>query len=301
MEHLQSEGIRGADLVFACIGPALEIFSRYSRVETPEGREVTLAEYLEKVWETVGRAALGQVLGTAEAKARNGAAGAVEEDARLTALFLWTLQSTDADATSDNGEDDEAEETDDDEDAPRGKRKGGFSLIYDVARRFAQPLGIHLENWEGRIIETEKGVVRLLSVSERAKQLFGEGGAQAVAAELEKDPIKAAQMLLPGMEEEEQTPRIRGRKGKAPRAGATGVIVSDDALRAHREATKLDRVHAAMLLQKSGRTNALRALLKAEQDRSPDFLRLANALSALYPRHSEEKRLVDAMLLAVPR
>ncbi len=35
MERLQSEGIRGADLVFACIGPALEIFSRYRRVETP--------------------------------------------------------------------------------------------------------------------------------------------------------------------------------------------------------------------------------------------------------------------------
>ena len=42
-------------------------------------------------------------------------------------------------------------------------------------------------------------------------------------------------------------------------------------------------------------------LLKAEQDRGPDFLRLANALSALYPRESEEKRLLDAMLLAVPR
>jgi len=51
----------------------------------------------------------------------------------------------------------------------------------------------------------------------------------------------------------------------------------------------------------SGRTNALRALLKAEQDRGPDFLRLANALSALYPKTSEEKRLLDAMLLAVPR
>ena len=31
MERLQSEGVRGADLVFACIGPALEIFSRYSK------------------------------------------------------------------------------------------------------------------------------------------------------------------------------------------------------------------------------------------------------------------------------
>jgi hypothetical protein len=41
--------------------------------------------------------------------------------------------------------------------------------------------------------------------------------------------------------------------------------------------------------------------LKAEQDRGPDFLRLANALSGLYPRDSDEKRLLDAMLLAVPR
>ncbi|MFH1602616.1 MAG: DUF1156 domain-containing protein, partial [Pseudomonadota bacterium] len=30
MERLQGEGVRGADLVFACIGPALEIYSRYS-------------------------------------------------------------------------------------------------------------------------------------------------------------------------------------------------------------------------------------------------------------------------------
>ncbi len=56
-----------------------------------------------------------------------------------------------------------------------------------------------------------------------------------------------------------------------------------------------------MLLQRSGQTNALRALLQAEQNGGPDFLRLANALSALYPRESEEKRLLDAMLLALPR
>ena len=44
-----------------------------------------------------------------------------------------------------------------------------------------------------------------------------------------------------------------------------------------------------------------RLYLKAEQERGPDFLRLANAFSALYPKGSEEKRLIDAMLLAVPR
>ncbi|HEX5481499.1 MAG TPA: hypothetical protein VFZ08_02610 [Terriglobia bacterium] len=68
-----------------------------------------------------------------------------------------------------------------------------------------------------------------------------------------------------------------------------------------REATTLDRVHAAMLLQAGGQATALRAMLEAETQRSPDFLRLANALSARYPKDSEEKRLLDAMLLTVTR
>ena len=58
---------------------------------------------------------------------------------------------------------------------------------------------------------------------------------------------------------------------------------------------------AVALLQSSGRANALRALLKGEQERGQEFLRLCNALTRLYPRESEEKRLLDAMLLAVPR
>jgi hypothetical protein len=56
-----------------------------------------------------------------------------------------------------------------------------------------------------------------------------------------------------------------------------------------------------MLLQAGGQATALRTLLEAETQRSPDFLRLANALSALYPKESEEKRLLDGMLLATPR
>jgi len=111
----------------------------------------------------------------------------------------------------------EEEDAEDEEEAPRKKTKG-FSLVFDVARRFAQPLGIHLPDWEGRIIETDKGIVRLLAVTERAEQLFGTEGAQAVATEIEHSPQPAAQLHM-----------------------------------------------------------------------------------ALYPRESEEKRLLDAMLLAVPR
>ena len=42
-------------------------------------------------------------------------------------------------------------------------------------------------------------------------------------------------------------------------------------------------------------------LLQAEQQRGPEFVRLANAPPALYPQGSKEKRLSDAMLLAVLR
>ena len=302
MERLQGEGIRGADLVFACIGPALEIFSRYRGVEAADGRTVGLAEYLEKVWEVVGRTALETVLGAAEAKARNGLAGALEEDARLTALFLWTLQATTGDGIREADAQDAdvpADDADEDvENASAGKAKG-FSLVFDVVRRFAQPLGVDLEKWERRTIETKKGVVRLLPVAERATQLFGEHGSQAVAAWLEQeaeagtDPLQG--LLFPDRQE---GVAVAVRERPRRYGDVDGV---DDRSDAGPRATTLDRVHTGMLLQAGGRTNALRALVQAEQERGADFLRLANALSALYPRGSDEKRLLDAMLLAVPR
>jgi hypothetical protein len=309
MERLSGEGIRGADLVFSCIGPALELFSKFEKVETAEGREVKLPEFLEKVWEVVGRTALQQILGTAEARARNSAAGALEEDARLTALFLWTLQSTNGEVRSQKSgvrsEEDEEETEDEEEEKDGGKAKKGYVLIYDVARRFAQPLGIHLENWEGRVIETKKGTVRLIPVAERAEQLFGKAGTQAVAQAIESSRGQSPQYaLFPGEEEGKRgdvslQSRRKGRgRGRTSQRGPEAEA-AEPARR--REATTLDRVHAAMLLQAGGQAGALRALLEAEIERSPDFLRLANALSALYPKDSEEKRLLDAMLLAAPR
>ena len=291
IKRLQAEGIRGADLVFACIGPALEIFSRYRAVETAEGHIIGLPDYLEKVWEVVGRAALQQVLGTAEAQARNGLSGALEEDARLTALFLWTLQSTTPLAENQSPAPANAGEQDDEADAKAAAT--GFALPFDVVRRFAQPMGIDLDTWTDRIIGQEKGTVRLLPVSERAQKLFGADGAAAAANYLENDPrTNPQQTLFP--DHQESTPTLvrepRPQYGESP-----------DDLAATLGDTTLDRVHTAMLLQSSGHANALRTLINAEQDRGPDFLRLANALSALYPQGCNEKRLLDAMLLAVPR
>ena len=277
IERLQDEGIRGADLVFACIGPALEVFSRYRAVETAEGREVKLPEYLEKVWEVVGRAALERVLGSTEA-------GSLEEDARLVALFLWTMQSTEMPKNNGDSNGEDAEEV-------AKVAAKGFSLPFDVVRRIAQPMGIDLDVWTGRVIGQDKGIVRLLPVAERAKALFGDDGVSAAADWIENDPSANLQGVL--FPEIDIAPK-KNRRGKK-------ALVGDDAELQSPDATTLDRVHAAMLLQASGQAHALRKLLSAEQDRGPDFLRLANALSALYPKGAEEKRLLDAMLLAVPK
>ena len=308
MDHLQGEGVRGADLVFACIGPALEVFSRYRAVETAEGAEVALPEYLEKVWEVVGRAALEQVLGTAEAAAHNGMAGALEEDARLTALFLWALQSSDESRQSDRvkptgprgsalsaagGPTPRQEPDGEDEEAIAKAAAKGLPLPFDVVRRFSQPMGIDLERWTGRIIAQEKGVVRLLPVAERAKSLFGIEGSAIAKEWIDSGPDTGTQQsLFPDLD----TPPMAGpgRRQGSNGHGADPILQSPDA-------TALDRVHAAMLLQAGGHGNALQALIASERERGPDFLRLSNALSALYPRGSREKRLLDAMLLAVPR
>ena len=209
-----------------------------------------------------------------------------KRDARLTALFLWTLQSTEV-------EENEKKKGEDDEEAVARIASRGFSLPFDVVRRFAQPMGIDLDTWTERVIDQKKGVVRLLPVAERSRDLFGEDGAGAVADWIENDPRDGLQMsLFPSVDDAPRS--LQRRRGKR-------AILDGDAELQTLNATTLDRVHAAMLLQASGHANALRALIDAEQDRGPDFLRLANALSALYPRGSQEKRLLDAMLLAVPR
>ena len=60
MERLQAEGVRGADLIFACIGPALEIFSRYSRVETAEGERARFPEHYQCAFRPLSKRKRGE-------------------------------------------------------------------------------------------------------------------------------------------------------------------------------------------------------------------------------------------------
>ena len=71
-------------------------------------------------------------------------------------------------------------------------------------------MGIDLDIWTGRIIAQKKGVVRLLPVAERARELFGEDGAGAAADWIESDPNASLQQKL--FPEMDAAPKPRNRR-----------------------------------------------------------------------------------------
>jgi putative DNA methylase len=274
MPRLAEEGVVGADAIFACLGPALEIFSRYSRVEKASGEVVTLREYLEQVWAAVSTEALSMIF-------RDADAAGLESDARFTAIVLWTLGS----AGSSGGEssDNESEEVDEDDDElSRGKvAKGGYTLEYDAARKIAQGLGVNLEQIDS-VVEVKGDKARLRPVSERAASLFGK--AEKTEAATKKRGRKATQKNLFDKEAEEG-------------GGTADTVTIGEGAAATPGITALDRVHQAMLLFASGRADALKRFI-VEDGVGGDarFWKLAQSLSALYPAGSDEKRWVDGIL-----
>jgi adenine-specific DNA methylase len=286
MARLGSEGVVGADAIFACLGPALEIFSRYSRVEKASGEPVLLKEYLTYVWGAVAQEALAQIFKDADASG-------FEEDARLTAMWLWTLNAgavvpTDgAEAVPDADEAVAADDTDGEEDEEEGggkKKSGGYVLEFDAARKIAQGLGAHLEQLAG-VIEVKGDKARLLGVAERTRRLFGKDEADAPGNGKAggKRKKKNQQMSLFAPEDLGQLEADAGGWGEksVPALGAT----------------TLDRVHQSMILFAAGRGEALRRFLVEDgAGRDGRFWKLANALSALYPAGTNEKRWVDGVL-----
>jgi adenine-specific DNA methylase len=273
MPRLAEEGVVGADAIFACLGPALEIFSRYSRVEKASGETVTLKEYLEQVWAAVAKEALALVFKDADTSG-------FESDARLTAMWLWTLQAgaeagtgTDADG---EGEGDDASETD----AKKGKAKGGFVLEFDAARKIAQGLGANLEALHS-LVEVSGDQARLLPVGERAHHLFGKTeGASRTGLRASRTKRDSQMDMFKVLE-------------KADEGGTT---FGETKVESHGE-TVLDRIHQSMILFAAGRSEAMkRFLVEDGAGRDPRFWRLAQALSALYPSSTEEKRWLDGVL-----
>ena len=268
MPRLADEGVVGADAIFACLGPALEVFSRHSRVEKANGETVTLREYLEYVWAAVAKEALAMVFAGADATG-------FEPDARLTAMWLWTLKSPKS-----TGNDETRDEEEDADEELEGKKAkvSGFKLEYDAARKIAQGLGAHLESLT-HLVEVAGDQARLLPVSERTGHLFGK--------------------------DEEEPSRAAGRKKSSGQLNMFAELTQgEDADVAWKEKTvkrvgetTLDRVHQAMILFAAGRGEALkRFVVEDGVGQDGKFWRLAQALLALYPSGADERRWIDGVL-----
>jgi adenine-specific DNA methylase len=281
MPRLAEEGVVGADAIFACLGPALEIFSRYSRVEKASGEAVTLREYLEQVWAAVAKEALTMIFKDADTTG-------FEDDARLTAMWLWTL-SADRQALNAGNTDVANGES---EGLPAGEAGGarkakptGFVLEYDAARKIAQGLGARLEGLTS-VVDVSGETARLVPVAERAQYLFGKElpaapqtkQRKSQAAQLEMGAVVKEALESSGTATASESQPI---EGKVERAGKT----------------VLDRIHQSMILFAAGRGEALkRFLVEDGMGRDGRFWSLAQALAALYPKGTDERRWVEGVL-----
>jgi adenine-specific DNA methylase len=278
MPRLAAEGVVGADAIFACLGPSLEIFSRYSHVEKANGETATLREYLEHVWGAVSTEALSLIFKDANA-------AGLEPDARLSAMWLWTIGggSTNGNGTkSSDAESDDADDSTDDDDesssSSKGKATGGFVLEYDAARKIAQGLGVHLEQCE-TLVEVKGDKARLLPVAERTTHLFGKG-TQAGTSGIGRRKKEKQKTLFAELDEAEAAEAgWTSIKGPAPGS------------------TVLDRVHQAMILFAANRSELLkRFLVEDGVGKDARFWKLADNLNKLYPSGTEERRWVEGVL-----
>ncbi len=308
LPRLADEGVVGADAIFACLGPALEIFSRYSRVEKPSGEPVPLKEFMERVWAAVAREALNTIFEGADTSG-------FEEDARLTAIWFWVLRANangHESSINPSAEDDEEDEETAAGEKPANHRNGaGYSMEYDAARKLAQGLGADLGKLSqpGGIITIKGHTATLNSVAKRQNHLLGQqlslfdnaGPTYSKSAHAEEkthyaklQPVISRQMHLFAERADVQTdpdqpflPLFKPTGDDRPlmaRLQSTGI-------------TTLDRLHQAMLLFGRSQASLLGPfLIETHAGEEEGFWRLAQALSALYPPQSEEKRWVDGVL-----
>jgi putative DNA methylase len=124
------EGIRGADFFMSAIGPAVEAFGKYARVEKLSGEPVTVEELLEYVRQVVSQFALERIL-------KRTSLGSVDAPTRFYALWRWTYNSA--------------------------------RVHFDEARKLGQAVGVEVTAlWDQTgFVKREKEFVRVLGPKDR--------------------------------------------------------------------------------------------------------------------------------------
>jgi putative DNA methylase len=306
MPRLTKEGVVGADAIFACLGPALEIFSRYSSVEKANGDKVTLKEYLEYVWAAVAKEAFKSIFEGADTTG-------FEEDARLTAIWFWVMKE----AANGNGNHIAASELDDTEDddgekstSAEGKKTSqGYVMEYDAIRKLAQGLGVNLHNLSqpNGIITIKGNTAMLNSVLSRASYLLGRQlslfeNKLGTRAGKRQERLSTARLKTVQQRQGQiydPQPALKFSHLEQPLFPELNQEDTRSLLERLLEngSTMLDRLHQSMLLFAHSHSTLLRSLLVETRFASdPQFWRLAQALLALYPNGSDEKRWVEGVL-----
>jgi len=85
LDFFLSKGIKGADALLSAIGPGLEVFGRYEKVEKVTGEPVKITDFLDKIREVVAYHALSTVLSEQEL-------GNVDPATSFYVLWKWTFE-----------------------------------------------------------------------------------------------------------------------------------------------------------------------------------------------------------------
>jgi len=129
------------------------------------------------------------------------------------------------------------------------------------------------------LVEVSGAQARLLPVSDRTRHLFGKD--EEVPTRTTDRKRKSAQLDMFAELTDSQGAEEAWKEKTVQRVGET----------------TLDCVHQGMILFAAGRGEALkRFMVEDGVGRDGKFWRLAQALSALYPSDSDEKRWVDGVL-----
>lgn len=134
LDQFWEEGIGSSDFFISAIGPAVEVFGKYERVEKLSGEQVTAAELLGFVRQVVSEYALSKILKKPDF-------AGLDIAARFYILWRWTYNSA--------------------------------KLHFDDARKLAQAVGIELtEHWDRGFIKKEKEFIEVLDARGRDRNFL---------------------------------------------------------------------------------------------------------------------------------
>ena len=129
LEYFWKQGISGADFFISAIGPAVEVFGRYSKVKKLTGEKMSVKELLNYVRTEVIEYVLKKILKGAEL-------GLVDPLTRFYITWRWTY----------------------------GRKK----VLFDDARKLAQASGIEITAlWNNGLVKKEKEWITVLGPKER--------------------------------------------------------------------------------------------------------------------------------------